>query len=87
MAKRTGTRTSGIETSARHRRRAAARREAEEASWRGQNGPVILRFGDTVYYLKADVVREDLKRIRAAIIGGGADLAQLIAEGVVRPES
>ncbi len=86
MAKKTGTTTSGIETSVRHRRRAAARRRAEEAGWREQNGPILLQLGGTVYYLKADVVRADLKRIRAAILGGGDELVQLIEDGVVRPD-
>jgi hypothetical protein len=41
MAQKTGTRTSGIETSARYRRRRAAKRLAEEKSWEERSGPVI----------------------------------------------
>ena len=86
MAKRTGTTTSGIETSARYRKRQAERRRRDEEKWGQLAGPIILRFGDTAFYVKPDVVRADLKRIRDAIIGDDqATLAEFTAAGVVRP--
>jgi hypothetical protein len=85
MAKKTGTSTGGIETSSAYAKKQRRRRAAEERRWEDLSGPIILRFGDTAYYLKSDVVRADLKRIRNAILGGGAELQQLVDEGVVRP--
>ena len=43
MAKKTGTSTGGIETSARYKRRQARRRRAEEAEWAAKSGPVIVK--------------------------------------------
>lgn len=86
MPKRTGTSTSGVETSARWRRKQAARRKADEEKWGQLAGPIILRFGDTAFYVKPDVVRSDLKKIRDAIIGDDQEtLAAFTASGVVRP--
>jgi hypothetical protein len=84
VAKQTGTSTGGIETSARYRKKQARRRREEERAWAEQNGPIILRLGETVYYIKKDVVKSDLKRVREAILGRTPDLDRYIAEGVVR---
>jgi len=86
MAKRTGTSTAGIETSSRYRKRQAERRRRDEEKWGQLAGPIILRIGQTAYYVKADVVRADLKRIREAIIGDDQEtLDAFTAAGVVRP--
>ena len=88
MAKRTGTTTSGIETSSRYRKRQAERRRRDEEKWGQLAGPIILRFGDTAFYVKPDVVRSDLKKIRDAIIGDDQEtLAAYTRSGVVRPGS
>ena len=86
MAKRTGTTTNGIETSSRYRKRQAERRRRDEEKWGQLAGPIILRFGDTAFYVKPDVVRSDLKKIRDAIIGDDQEtLAAYTRSGVVRP--
>lgn len=41
---KTGTHTGAIETSAKWRRRQAAKRRAEEAEWKAKSGPVIVKF-------------------------------------------
>lgn len=88
MAKKTGTSTGGIETSTRYRRKQAARRKAEEREWAEKSGPVLIRIGDSEYYLKSDQVREDLARLRRAILGDDQEeLAELVRSGVVRPGS
>lgn len=84
--KQTGTSTSGIETSSRYRRRQAERRRRDEEKWGQLAGPILLRFGDTAVYVKSDVVRADLKKIREAIIADDQEtLAAFTAAGVVRP--
>jgi hypothetical protein len=81
MAKKTGTSTGGIETSARYRRQQAAARRAEELAWDKQNGPVLIRIGEYEIYAKSQGVRD----VRAArewllrAIDAGAD------PGSVRP--
>lgn len=44
MAKKTGTSTGAIETSARYRRKQAAKRRAEEKAWAEKSGPVVVRY-------------------------------------------
>ena len=56
MAKKTGTSTSGIEQSARYKRRRARQRRAEEASWAARSGPVIT-------YQLDDVVRGEVQAL------------------------
>ena len=58
MAKKTGTSTGGIETSARHRRRRAAARRAEEQAWQEQSGPVLIRIGNHEIYAKSQAKRD-----------------------------
>ena len=48
MARKSGTSTAGIETSARYRRKQAAKRRAEEAEWAAKNGPVISYVDESV---------------------------------------
>jgi len=58
VAKKTGTTTSGIETSAKHRRKRAAARRREEQAWEEQNGPVLIRIGDYEIYAKSQAVKD-----------------------------
>ncbi len=81
MAKKTGTSTGGIETSARHRRRRAAARRAEEQAWDEQNGPVLIRLGGYQVYAKSQAVK-DIQAARELLlraIDSGSD------PGSVRP--
>ena len=67
VAKKTGTSTGGIETSARYKRRQARRRRAEEAEWAAKSGPVEIRYLD-------DVVRGEVEALvdeqRGATVDG-----------------
>jgi hypothetical protein len=74
MAKKTGTRTSAIETTPRYRKRKAARRLAEEQAWEEQSGPVLIRMGDHEIYAKSQA-RADIQAARnllLALIDGSA---------------
>lgn len=73
MGKHVGTSTGGVEASPRYRRKQAARRRAEEAAWAEQAGPVILRVGDRVVYVKSDRVKQDLAKVRELLLGGASD--------------
>lgn len=77
MAKKTGTTTSGIETSARHRRKRAAARRAEDAAWAEQNGPVLIRIGNHEIYAKSQA-KKDIAAARELLL-------QAIDASTVRP--
>lgn len=67
MAKKIGATTSGIETSARHRRKRAAARRAEEKAWDEQNGPVLIRIGSHEVYAKSQA-KKDIEAARALLL-------------------
>lgn len=77
MAKKTGTRTSGIETSDRYRRRRQRARAAEEQAWQDQNGPVLIRIGDHEIYAKSQA-KKDIAAARKLLLDA-------ITKGAVRP--
>lgn len=83
VAKKTGTSTAGVETSARYQRKQARRRRAEEQAWEEQSGPVVIRIGEHEIYVKSQG-RKDIaaarKLLLEAIAGGHPP-------GVVRPGS
>lgn len=83
MAKQTGTSTGGIETSARYRRKQAAKRKAEEERWAAQNGPTILRIGEHEIYVKSQAKR-DIAAARKLLLDA---IAAGAPPGVVRPGS
>lgn len=79
MAKKMGTSTGGIETSARRQRKRAAARRAEEKAWGDQSGPVLIRIGEHEIYAKSQAVR-DVQAARDLLL-------QSINGGSVRPSS
>ena len=82
-SKRTGTSTGGIETSARYRRKQAAKRRAEEQAWAEQHGPTLITIGGHSIYVKSQA-RKDIaaaRRLLLAAIAGGAP------PGVVDPDA
>lgn len=81
MAKKTGTSTSGIETSQRYRKKQARRRAAEHREWEAQNGPVLLRIGEHEIYVTSQA-KADVKRARELLL---AAIAAGQPPGVVRP--
>ncbi|HUK64383.1 MAG TPA: hypothetical protein VLV15_13645 [Dongiaceae bacterium] len=81
--KNTGTSTSGIETSARYRRKVARARRAEEEAWAAKNGPTLLRIGDHEIYVKSQA-KKDIAAARALLL---AAIEAGAPPGVVRPGS
>lgn len=83
MAKKTGTSTGGIETSAAYRRKRARRRREEERDWASRNGPVIVRIGESEIYVRSEKVKADLAKARRLLLG------EIEGEGTgsVRPAS
>ena len=79
MAKRTGTSTGGIETSARYRKKKARRQREEEAAWAEQSGPVLIRIGGHEIYAKSQAKR-DIETARNLLLAA-------IANESVRPTS
>lgn len=70
--KQTGVSTSGVEHSARYRRKVAKRRRAEEQAWAAKNGPTLLRLGGYEVYAKgssARSIREARELLMRAIAG------------------
>lgn len=66
VAKKVGTSTGGIETSAAYKKKRARRRAAEEASWAAKSGPVIVRFAGHEIYVKSKEEREADDAARAS---------------------
>jgi hypothetical protein len=83
VAKQVGTSTGGIETSARYRRKQAARRRAEEAAWAEQHGPTLIRIGEHEIYVKSQA-KKDVAAARKLLLEA---IAAGAPPGVVRPGS
>lgn len=80
---KTGTSTAGIWTSKRYDKKRKRKREAEQASWEAQNGPVVIRIGEHEIFVKSQA-KKDIAAARQLLLDAIANGAP---PGVVRPRS
>jgi hypothetical protein len=66
-AKKMGTATSGIETSARYRKKQERRLRAQEAAWEEKSGPVLIRIGSHEIYAKSQA-KQDIEAARNLLL-------------------